>query len=74
LKAEVAVGVTGAGENAERGVEAASVANRSMVGGEAGVVKRLKPGKRKAINSKKPQNKTSPAVIQSVRLLVFIPL
>lgn len=72
MKAEVAVGTTGAGEKAESGVEAESVANRSMVGGEAGFLNRPNPDTRKTTKSKKPQNKTRPTTIQRVRLFVFI--
>lgn len=73
-KGEVAVGWIGAGEKAESGVEAASVANRSIVGVEAGETRRPNPDTTKVTNNKKPQNKTSPAAIQSVRLFVVIPL
>jgi hypothetical protein len=71
-KADVDVGVMGAGEKAETGVEADSVANRSTVGSEAGEASLLSPGIRIMRNIKKPQNKTSPAAIQRVRLLLFM--
>ena len=74
LKAEVVVGWVGAGENAESGVEADSVANRSMVGSEAGEASLLGLETNTRMSTKKPQNKISPAAIQRVRLLVVMPL
>jgi len=69
---EVGVGWIGAGEKPESGVEAHSVSNRAMVGSELGVAMRPKPETTNVTSNKKPQNKTSPAAIQSGRLFVFM--
>ena len=71
-KADVEVGVMGTGENAARGVDADSVANRSMVGGDAGPDNLPNLDTRKVTNSKKPQAKTSPAAILRERFLLII--
>jgi hypothetical protein len=70
---EVGVGWSGAGENPARGVEAASVANRSIVGGASGAARFPTPKTTRVINIKKPQSKKSPAAIQRGRLFIFIP-
>ena len=62
----------GAGENAETGVEAESVANRSMVGGDAGDVTRPIPNAKIPIRTTKPQNKISPTVMMMVRLFFLV--
>lgn len=73
--ADVAVGVIIAGGFVESGVEADSVANRSIVGRESGAVTRPNPNVKIPKNTTKPQTNISPAAIQSVRvLLVIIPL
>ena len=69
--AEVAVGVMDAGENAELGVEAESVANRSMVGAGAGAVRRV-PNHKALTSNKKPQNAISPTAMIRLRVLFDI--
>ena len=69
---EVEVGMTGAGEKPVEGVEADSVASRSMVGSGAETVSLPNPLTRTTMKTKKPQNKTSPAAIQRVRLFLIM--
>ena len=71
---DVAVGVIVAVVFSGRGVEADSVASRSTVGSEAGASIRPRPETRITAKIKKPQNTTSPAAIQRVRLGLVIPL
>ena len=71
--AEVDVGVIGAGEKAETGVEADSVANKSMVGSVAGADRRV-PTHKVLTRNKKPQNKISPTAMIRVRVFFVIPL
>ena len=61
-----------AGEKSVGGVAADSVANRSMVGGDAGPDNLPNLDTRKVTNSKKPQAKTSPAAILRERFLLII--